>query len=109
MKLTYHPTDAEPNADCRRVATSGATAPPGQAIFASHGGLVLVEELPDPPAHDAARFGALPDVMPLAVQHAPDIPYAAATVHRAAPGDRRAGGDGGGLPDGEVAEQRGRT
>ncbi|MFI7300977.1 hypothetical protein [Streptomyces sp. NPDC050121] len=56
----------------------------GQAIFASHGGLVLVEELPDPPAHDAARFGALPDVMPLAVQHAPDIPYAAATVHRAA-------------------------
>ncbi|MGX4695274.1 baeRF2 domain-containing protein [Streptomyces sp. JNUCC 63] len=54
----------------------------GQAIFASHGRLALVEELPDPPAHDAARFGALPDVMPLAVQHAPDIPYAAATVHR---------------------------
>ncbi|MFG2030746.1 hypothetical protein [Streptomyces sp. NPDC048825] len=54
----------------------------GQAIFASHGRLALVEELPDPPAHDAARFGALPDVMPLAVRHAPDIPYAAATVHR---------------------------
>ncbi|MFI1731136.1 hypothetical protein ACH40E_18285 [Streptomyces acidicola] len=54
----------------------------GQAIFASHGRLALVEELPDPPTHDTARFGALPDVMPLAVQHAPDIPYAAATVHR---------------------------
>jgi hypothetical protein len=56
----------------------------GQAIFASQGRLALVEELPDPPAHDAARFGVLPDVMPLAVQHAPDIPYAAVTVHRAA-------------------------
>ncbi|MEV0489805.1 hypothetical protein [Streptomyces atratus] len=30
----------------------------GQAIFASHGHLALVEELPDPPAHDAAQFGA---------------------------------------------------
>ncbi|MFF4568211.1 hypothetical protein [Streptomyces sp. NPDC001410] len=56
----------------------------GQAIFASHGHVALVEELPDPPAHDAARFSALPDVMPLAVQHAPDIPYAAATMHRVA-------------------------
>ncbi|ALO92365.1 hypothetical protein SHL15_1188 [Streptomyces hygroscopicus subsp. limoneus] len=56
----------------------------GQAVFASHGQLALVEELPCPPAHDAARFSALPDVMPLAVQHAPDIPYAAATVHRVA-------------------------
>ncbi|MBA2806904.1 hypothetical protein E0500_005445 [Streptomyces sp. KM273126] len=54
----------------------------GQAIFASHGRLALVEELPDPPVHDTARFGALPDVMPLVVQHAPDIPYAAAAVHR---------------------------
>ncbi|RPE39669.1 hypothetical protein EDD90_2684 [Streptomyces sp. Ag109_O5-1] len=54
----------------------------GQAIFASHGHLALVEELPAPPAHDAARFSALPDVMPLAVQHAPDIPYTAAAVHR---------------------------
>ncbi|MDQ0957153.1 hypothetical protein QFZ66_001031 [Streptomyces sp. B4I13] len=43
----------------------------GQAIFASQGHLALVEEVPDPPAHDAARFSALPDVMPLAVQHAP--------------------------------------
>lgn len=56
----------------------------GQAIFASQGHLALVEEVPDPPAHDAARFSALPDVMPLAVQHAPDIPYATATVHRVA-------------------------
>ncbi|WP_230195893.1 hypothetical protein [Streptomyces coriariae] len=56
----------------------------GQAIFASRGGLALVEELPDPPAHDATGFSPLPDVLPLAVQRAPDIPYAAATVHRAA-------------------------
>jgi hypothetical protein len=56
----------------------------GQAIFASQGHLALVEEVPDPLAHDAARFSALPDVMPLAVQHAPDIPYATATVHRIA-------------------------
>lgn len=56
----------------------------GQAIFASHGRLTLVEELPAPLAHDAARFSALPDVMPLAVQHAPDIPYAAVTVRRVA-------------------------
>lgn len=56
----------------------------GQAIAASHGRLVLVEELPEPPGHDAARFAALPEVMPLAVQHAPAIPYVAAIVHRVA-------------------------
>ncbi|OAH12804.1 baeRF2 domain-containing protein [Streptomyces jeddahensis] len=54
----------------------------GQAVFAAHGRLALVEELPDPPVHDLAEFTSLPDAMPLAVQHAPDIPYAAAVVHR---------------------------
>ncbi|WKX69153.1 hypothetical protein [Streptomyces sp. XD-27] len=59
----------------------------GQAIFASHGHLVLVDELPEPPARDAARFTRLPDVLPLVVQHAPDIPYTAAAVHRVAHAD----------------------
>ncbi|MYT28514.1 hypothetical protein [Streptomyces sp. MspMP-M5] len=53
----------------------------GQAIVASHGEVVLTEELPEPPAHDEAMFAALPDLMPLAVQRAPDIRYVAATVH----------------------------
>ncbi|MEV7870733.1 hypothetical protein AB0P17_32615 [Streptomyces sp. NPDC088124] len=35
----------------------------GQAIFASHGHLALAEALPDPSAHDAARFSALPEVV----------------------------------------------
>jgi hypothetical protein len=54
----------------------------GQAIFAAHGRLALAEELPEPPARDRARFAILPDAMPLAVQHAPDIPYAAVAVRR---------------------------
>lgn len=59
----------------------------GQAIFAARGQLALMEELPEPPVHDTARFTALPDAMPLAVQHAPDIPYTAVVVHHA---DQRA-------------------
>jgi hypothetical protein len=55
----------------------------GQAIFATHGRLVLKEELPQSPVRDSACYGAVPDAMPLAIQHAPDIPYAAVTVHRA--------------------------
>ncbi|MBD0421761.1 hypothetical protein H0H10_21830 [Streptomyces sp. TRM S81-3] len=49
----------------------------GQALFAAHGRLVLAAALPEPPARDTARFGALPDAMPPAVQRAPDIPYMA--------------------------------
>ncbi|GAA2243980.1 MULTISPECIES: baeRF2 domain-containing protein [Kitasatospora] len=56
----------------------------GQAIFAAHGRLALAEELPEPPARDTARYTMLPDAMPLAMQHAPDIPYVAAAVHRVA-------------------------
>jgi len=59
--------------------------PHGQAIFAAHGRLALAEELPDPPPSDSARTDMLPDAMPLAVQHAPDIPYAALALHRADP------------------------
>ncbi|MFE5588147.1 hypothetical protein [Kitasatospora sp. NPDC056531] len=54
----------------------------GQAIFAAHGRLALAEELPEPPPSDTARLTMVPDAMPLALQHAPDIPYVAAAVHR---------------------------
>ncbi|MCX5309757.1 hypothetical protein [Streptomyces sp. NBC_00154] len=53
----------------------------GQAIFAAHGALVLDGELPRPPTHDSARYGTLPDAMPLVTQHIPEIPYLAVTVH----------------------------
>ncbi|MEU9045698.1 MULTISPECIES: hypothetical protein [unclassified Kitasatospora] len=57
----------------------------GQAVFAAHGRLALATELPRPPSHDTARFTMLPDAMPLALQHAPDILYVALAVHRTAP------------------------
>lgn len=63
----------------------------GQALFATHGHLALVEELPEPPARDTARLDDLPDATPLALQHAPDIPYLAVALVR---GDRCAAGDG---------------
>ncbi|WP_432072992.1 hypothetical protein [Streptomyces wuyuanensis] len=53
----------------------------GQAVFAAHGHLALLDELPAPPARDTAHFGTLPDAMPLIVQHAPGIPYLAVHVH----------------------------
>ncbi|MFF0431583.1 hypothetical protein ACFYU9_05030 [Streptomyces sp. NPDC004327] len=53
----------------------------GQAVFAAHGALVLDGELPSPPEHDSARYGTLPDAMPLVTQHVPEIPYLAAVVH----------------------------
>ncbi|MFE3649405.1 hypothetical protein [Streptomyces sp. NPDC057579] len=73
----------------------------GQVIVASHGRVVLTEELPEPPVRDEAVFTALPDLMPLAVQHAPDIRYVAATVH-SRPGPPEAPSD-----DLEVAYQAG--
>ncbi|MET9885575.1 hypothetical protein ABZZ20_21055 [Streptomyces sp. NPDC006430] len=54
----------------------------GQAIYAAHGSLLLAECLPEPPAHDSALYGMLPDTLALALQHAPDIPYAAVVIHR---------------------------
>ncbi|MCJ1675987.1 hypothetical protein MTF65_01135 [Streptomyces sp. APSN-46.1] len=54
----------------------------GQAIFAAHGQLLLAECLPEPPARDSARYGMLPDALPLALQRAPDIPYAVVVIHR---------------------------
>lgn len=56
--------------------------PHGQALFATHGRLALTGELPEPPARDTARYGGLPDAMPLALQHAPDIPYLAVALTR---------------------------
>ncbi|UGY90530.1 hypothetical protein [Streptomyces gobiensis] len=61
----------------------------GQALFAAHGQVLLSEELPEPPAQDLARFAPLPEAMPLALQHAPDITYAAVVIHRI---DRRDSG-----------------
>jgi hypothetical protein len=57
----------------------------GQALFAAHGRLALTEELPEPPTRDTARYGDLPDALPLAVQHAPDIPYLAVALARSGP------------------------
>ncbi|MBT2459088.1 hypothetical protein [Streptomyces sp. ISL-86] len=56
--------------------------PHGQALFAAQGSLLLAESLPEPPARDTARYGAVPDALPLALQHTPDIPYAAVVIHR---------------------------
>lgn len=63
------------------VGTDGdVPGPHGQAVFAAHGQLILAQELPEPPARDRARYSVLPDAMPLALQRAPDIPYAAVAV-----------------------------
>jgi hypothetical protein len=54
----------------------------GQALFATHGRVALAAALPEPPVRDTARFGVLPDAMPLALQWAPDIPYLAVALTR---------------------------
>ncbi|WP_431962507.1 hypothetical protein [Actinacidiphila sp. bgisy160] len=59
----------------------------GQALFASHGELVLAEELPAPPARDTAHVDELPDALPLVLQRAPDLPYLALFVGRTEDGD----------------------
>jgi len=60
---------------------AGVPGPHGQALFTAHGRLALLDELPAPPARGRAHYGALPDTMPLIVQHAPGIPYLAVHVH----------------------------
>ncbi|MGP3966331.1 baeRF2 domain-containing protein [Streptomyces sp. 6N223] len=76
--------DAAVAALASRVGSDRAVpGPHGQALFATYDGrTVLAEELPEPPAHDTARVGEVPDALPLAVQHAPDIAYVAVTVGR---------------------------
>jgi hypothetical protein len=59
----------------------------GQAVFAAHGRLAITEELPEPPHRDSARLTTVPDAMPLALQHFPDIPYVAAVVRRVPPSE----------------------
>jgi hypothetical protein len=54
----------------------------GLAAFAAHGRLALAEPLPERPEHDRAAVSFVPDAMPLALQHAPDIPYTAVGVRR---------------------------
>ncbi|MFJ1733407.1 hypothetical protein [Streptomyces sp. NPDC088254] len=78
------PVDARPGPYACAYLDTFRDIPDPESVIACQGHRALVEEVSDPPAHDAARFSALPDVMPLAVQHAPDIPYAAVTVHRVA-------------------------
>ncbi|AVH60653.1 MULTISPECIES: baeRF2 domain-containing protein [Streptomyces] len=67
--------------------------PHGQAIFAAHGRLLLAEVLPEPPAHDTARYGMLPDTLPLALQHVPELGYAVVVVHRVHSADADGGED----------------
>ncbi|GAA2936021.1 hypothetical protein [Streptomyces mexicanus] len=67
------------------AADRGIPGRHGQALFAAHGRLGLAGELPDPPAHDTARFGPLADTLPVALAHAPDIPYLAVVLTRTAP------------------------
>lgn len=59
----------------------------GQALFATHGELVLTEELTQSPPVDKTQYGRLPDAMPLALQHVPDIPYVAVVLTRVEPKD----------------------
>ncbi|MGP4043907.1 baeRF2 domain-containing protein [Streptomyces sp. 2A115] len=70
--------------------------PHGQALFAAHGHLALVEELPEPPVRDRGRLDVLPDAAPLAVQRAPDIPYLAVALTRGGqwPADEGAADEG---------------
>ncbi|MGW0362867.1 baeRF2 domain-containing protein [Streptomyces sp. NPDC002990] len=56
--------------------------PHGQAVFAARGRLALAECLPEPPGQDGARFGSVPDVLPLALRRSPDTAYAAVALHR---------------------------
>ncbi|MDT0343579.1 baeRF2 domain-containing protein [Streptomyces litchfieldiae] len=75
-------------------AMGGDAARPGrhgQALFAARGRLLLVAELPEPPAREVARFGPLPEAMPLVFQRAPDIPYAAVVIQRPGPEEIAAG------------------
>ncbi|NYI06405.1 baeRF2 domain-containing protein [Allostreptomyces psammosilenae] len=57
----------------------------GQALFAARGRLLLAEVVPEPPVREAARYAAMPDAMRMAVQHAPDIPFATVLVRRLGP------------------------
>ncbi|GAA4933253.1 hypothetical protein ACFPM3_04390 [Streptomyces coeruleoprunus] len=62
----------------------------GQAVFAAGGRVLLAECLPRPPDRDSARYGTVPDTVPLCLQHAPDIPYAAVATHRLHTGEHGA-------------------
>ncbi|MEU0274750.1 hypothetical protein [Streptomyces sp. NPDC006307] len=82
-RLARQGADRESLAAVEEVVGADAEVPGlhGQAIFTAHGALVLDDELPSPPAHDVARYGLLPDAMPLVAQHVPEIPYLAVVVH----------------------------
>lgn len=61
----------------------GLPAPKGQAIFASHGEILLLEELRIPPAADQVCFARLPHVLPLLAQWEDFPPYLLVAADRA--------------------------
>lgn len=62
------------------IRDAGMPGRHGRALFATGGQLVKEERLPEPPVRDSARLGDIPDAMPLAVQHAPDVAYAVVVI-----------------------------
>ncbi|MFD8595637.1 hypothetical protein ACFV1L_11590 [Kitasatospora sp. NPDC059646] len=74
-------------------AKRGVVGRHGQAVFAAAGRILLDERLAEPPTQDTARYGTLPDVLPLVLQRAPDLPYAAVSLHRVHPPGRTANGE----------------
>jgi hypothetical protein len=78
-EVTLGALDAAVGTDCEIPGRHG------QALFAAHGRLALTAGLPDPPEHGTARFGPLADLLPVALAHAPDIPYLAVVLTRSGP------------------------
>jgi hypothetical protein len=56
--------------------------PHGRAIISRGGDVVVDEILDEPPARESARWGPLPDVLPLLVGTASRLPYAVVLVDR---------------------------
>ncbi|WP_042381043.1 baeRF2 domain-containing protein [Streptacidiphilus melanogenes] len=81
---------AAEGADVATLGALGHGMPPddsaltgrGMALFAAHGRLALAEPLAERPGRDRGTVTFVPDAMPLALQHAPDIPYTAVQVRR---------------------------
>ncbi|MGW1030235.1 baeRF2 domain-containing protein [Streptomyces sp. NPDC002577] len=87
VELGADPATADAVADAIGSTGTGLPSRHGQALFATQGELLLTEELPEPPPVDKINYALLPDAMPLTLQHAPDIPYAAAVLTRGTPED----------------------
>lgn len=66
------------------LRASAARPAPGQALFASHGEVVLAETLPEPPRREGASWSALPYVTPLLLQRGENVPHVRVIVGREA-------------------------